>query len=227
MKYDIYTFPGVILFVFSVLTTSILLNPDREELSNYLNRKIDIAIFYGHLLAYILIYYAVVGLLGILMSGKIILMLIKLGGFAVWFVLIYMNLRIIYNLIKLNFKPVLNHRILDLIVYFTVAWLLLERLEISWMVIGVISTALGILIFIFNIRLIQYSKLIHMLPEPVDLYSVYLGFGIFSSLVGLQLVSHIYSENVFKGFIFLAYSSFLFMLWYCLKQLEPVVKQIE
>ena len=189
MKMDVHSILGVVLFFISIITTSILLNPN-EELSNYLNRKIDIAISHGQLLAYILTYYTILGIWELIQPSEPIIQLLKLGGFAMLILLIYMNLRIIYNLVRMNFKPALNKNLLDVIMYFAVAWLIIEKIPISWIIIGIISVILTAFIFIFNIRLFQYSRLISILPQPVDIFPVFLGYRI-----------AIYSAHIFRKYL--------------------------
>jgi len=189
----------------SILSLSIYLQPDRREIEEFVSRRVKRAVQFTILVAFFLIYQWVIGIWAIINPGHLARLLLDVGTIGIWGVLIFINGIMTFTLIENNYRPVLSRDLINIMFYFAVLYIALERFSFPWLAVGVASTVLSIVILYFLMELIKYLKILSMLVEPVSLYIPALGFRIFSGLIGLLLISFAYSEDVFKELIVLSY----------------------
>jgi hypothetical protein len=115
--------------------------------------------------------------------------LMDAGAVGLWGILTSINAAMIYTLLKNGFRPALSKDFVDILFYFAVVYLVLEKLSLPWMAVAFASTVLMVAILYLLVTLIRYSRIIDIMVEPVSLHPLALGFRIFSVFIGLLLAS--------------------------------------
>jgi|Deesub1362A_J573_1020465.scaffolds.fasta_scaffold00036_171 hypothetical protein len=216
---------GFILLFTSLLNLSILLQPEREEISEVVSRGTKKAREYALIIFPVFLYFWVVVTWHIIKPSYLATILVDMGIIIIWIVLMYFNTGTMYGLIKKGYRPVLSKNLLDIILYIAVLYLILERIDIPWFMAGVIITIASLILLYCLYGLIVYRKLLKMLVEPVNLYFPALGLRVFSSLIGLTMILSADSSTIIKEGIVASYIVLSITLWYILMDLRPLIKK--
>lgn len=220
----IYALMGFTLLIISLFGLSVFLQPSRRNIAEFVSRQIKRIYVYGLLISLFLILQWIAGIWILVRPGEEALILMKIGGICLWAVLVLLNAVMTYILLKNGYRPVLSKDLVDIVVYFAVLYLVLEKFTFPWVTVGVVSTILTVLmLYMLNI-LIRYSRMFEDIVEPVNLYTLVLGFRIFSGLVGLMLVSLAYSQDVFRELVVFSYLFFTVILLYSIRGVRAVIQ---
>ncbi len=222
--YGTYTLLGGILFLISIFSLSVYLQPAREGIAEFVSRQIKRAMGFCFLVLLFLLFLWMVGIWLLINPSNLALALMGAGAVGLWAVLVVINAVMTYTLIKNNYRPVLSKDLIDIVVYFAVLYMVLERFDFPWITVGVASTILSVAIIYLLSVLVRYSRIFDIIVEPVNLYTLALGFRVFSGLIGLLLISFDYSENVFKELIVFSYLFFASVMLYTIREVGALLK---
>jgi hypothetical protein len=220
---EIYILLGSILFFVSLVSLSIYLQPNRNEVSGFVSRRTKTALRFGFLVTVLFLYLVVVGVYLLITSNNLIRFMMFAGVVGFWSLLMFINITTIYVLAKNGYRPVLSKDVVDIMMYYAVLYLVLDRFNFPWLAIGVSSIMAAVVILYLLMIAFRYSKMMDAIVEPANLYTLGLGFRIFSGFIGLLLISIRFSENVFKGLIVVSCLFFTLILWDTTRKIKPIV----
>jgi hypothetical protein len=220
----IIIFTGFFVVAFSGFALSFLLQPDRKEIEDYLNRKVDKAIYHIAILSLSLILIWVTGVWKLARPNYVNTILLDIAAIVMGTILIYVNISMIYMLIKIGYRPVFNRIIIDIGASLAVIWLVFEKFSLSWYVVVLISAVCVGIILYFLFWLLKYRQIVNIIVEPISIYRSGVGFRIFSILYGMSLISSGYSEEAYKGYIVLSFTVFAAVFWFTSRELRKLLK---
>jgi hypothetical protein len=199
------------------------LQPNRKEVSEFVSRRTKIALRFGFLVTVFFLYLLVVGVYLLATSNDLVRFMMLAGVVGFWSLLMFINITTIYVLAKNGYRLVLSKDMVDIVIYYAVLYLVLDKFDFPWVAIGVSSIIVAVVILYLLIIAFRYSKMMNAIVEPVNLYTLGLGFRIFSGFIGLLLISIYFSENVFKGLIVVSCLFFALILWDTIRKIKPIV----
>ena len=195
----IYVLLGSILFFISLINLSIYLQPNRKEVSEFVSRRTKIALRFGFLVTVFFLYLLVVGFYLLATSNDLARFMMFAGVAGFWGLLMFINITTIYVLAKNGYRLVLSKDVVDIVIYYAVLYLVLDKFDFPWVPIGISSIMVAVVIFYLLIVAFRYSKMMNVIVEPVDLYTLGLGFRIFSGFIGLFAHINILLGERFQG----------------------------
>jgi hypothetical protein len=223
----LFLITGSILLLLSLLSLSFILRLDRSVVEEFISWNIKSTFLYGVLFAMPLFFVWLSELWYVIEQNDASIVVRDYSFFALWMVLIYINISLTRRMIQNGYRPGINRDFINLLFYLPVMWFLFERVDFPWQIVVGTTTIFTVMAFYFLVEVRKYRKVALMIVQPVSLYTPAIGIRIFSSLLGLDLMAREYSENAFRGFIVLAYAIFTVILWYVAKEIGKLAKDFE
>ena len=217
----LFLYLGAGLAVISMISLSIFLRANSHEFRDFINSKVKTARLHGILLLLTVSFVNVTGDLLFFSSGFIRLHLVTV--LVLWAALMYIEVSTIHDLLRNGYYPSINRDFLDSIAYMAILWLIFEKINVSWMLIGLTSTAILILILYSVILVNRYLRISTRIIVPVDLYPSALGARAFSALIGLHMLAY-GRWGVFRGFITVSFLVLALSMLYTARELRGLVK---
>ncbi len=218
----VYLGLGTSLLGMSFLTMSMIL--EDEEVRRFINTQLNIARMHAALLVLITLYMYVIGIVHSIFRNDISREFMILGVGLVWTGFFIVELSSIVTLHRAGFRPRVSKKLLDMAVYFAIFWLIMERIDLDWIVVQAVTTIFMVVTFYFLLMLKRYMKIVAVLPEPMDLYLPALGLRVITAIAGLSMATYGHSEGAFKGLIALAYLILAIIFWHSAMEMERIVR---
>jgi len=213
---------GLILTSISLISLSIIL--DSDEAREFTNERVGTARRRGILLLGSILFVNLSGAALFWMKNDFTKLLMLASTVILGVVLIYIETFTSITFIKNDYYPKLTKDLINVVLYISVLWLILDKLKISWTVIGVISSILILSILYFAVMIEKYLRIASRIVVPVNLFFLTLGTRLFSAMMGLHLAAFGHSEGAFRGFIAISYLVLSVSLWYTLREIRELVK---
>ncbi len=218
----LYTFLGATIALLSLLNLNIMVN--NRGVKEFVSKRIEMAKWHTAIILITIFITYMVGMLYLAIRSEVMREFMILVAIVLWTGLLVVEATTFRKLIGDGFRPKASKDFLNYIFYFGVLWLLFDRFTVPWAVIGTVSTVFVVAIVYFAVMLWKYSKIIHVLVEPLDLYTPAIGVRFFSALVGIILMSYGHSEGVFRGFIAIGFVVLAVVVWYSAMNMEKLVR---